>query len=724
MKPRDISPIAKSPSRYFFGICIFIPLAVARLYCMGMLAGGAFTGLTALAAFRGFVSDLLITLLVLFPLAYISGLFTSRRLVRPVGFFIWGIWVIMASANVEHIKANGANINFVFAHLALNNEFIMGSVFSVNTLVSLIVVLAVSAPLCILLSRLRPINATVARVAVALIIIPVLALPALPALSIRNDFSYWLQMNLAEENIRYMIRQAPPTGARDLAERKNLGEFFQADLSGRKIVKYPQKKYNVLLVLVEGLNHGYLEQGWIPGIESIHESNVSYTQYASLQSQTNRGLYALLCGDYPNFLFSEAKSDYVALYGAVKKCLPEALGREGYNTAFMQGAVLSYMQKDRFAKSAGFMESYGSESFESFIKKNAWGVDDSTLFHYVRAKISELSKKPEPWFLTALTLSTHHPFNVPGVRNPSAEQAYRFADSAFREFMGSLDKDGLLEDTVVIITTDEGKSAGATGGLNSEVEKNHAVLAMMLPGTEADMTQEDLFTQSDILISVLDYLGLPIPDDAFGRSIFRQYGKGREVIFASSIASKIFNYSADSLLTVCDMDFNCSSYHNRAGLLFGGEFVPKEASQKRTDRLRRFIGLNEISFKGLSGGAVYYRGEMDYRGDRYLVGDHKISLKKGDRVTWRLKIRPSGTIGVRLAVQDIRLLANGTMDLRPFMEVRKWVTGETYVLERTYTAEGDITTLATNITVSDERKEGYHLDYLSIDVRRNRLENP
>ncbi|GAH82717.1 unnamed protein product, partial [marine sediment metagenome] len=95
----------------------------------------------------------------------------------------------------------------------------------------------------------------------------------------------------------------------------------------------------------------------------------------------------------------------------------------------------------------------------------SWGPDDKAFFEQAADFIENLNKKPNPWFLTLLTVGTHHPSAVPEelVEKFSSrkEAAIVYLDQALGDFFKRLKDSGILDDTLVLFVTDE--SHGVTG---------------------------------------------------------------------------------------------------------------------------------------------------------------------------------------------------------------------------------------------------------------------
>ena len=111
---------------------------------------------------------------------------------------------------------------------------------------------------------------------------------------------------------------------------------------------------------------------------------------------------------------------------------------------------------------AGFNEVHGERWFRQSYERNQWGIDDRAFLLQSTTKIAQLQEEGEPWFLTLLTVGTHHPYIVPreyGERSfPAAAQ---YLDTSVAQFIEKISAMGILENTLIVITSDE--SVGITG---------------------------------------------------------------------------------------------------------------------------------------------------------------------------------------------------------------------------------------------------------------------
>lgn len=404
---------------------------------------------------------------------------------------------------------------------------------------------------------------------------------------------------------------------------------FAADLGGERWVGPLSPRPNVLLIMVEAASAPLLPSvakeanirasASMPKLDALAARHVLFTRMISHQRQTNRGEYAILCGDYPKLLTDQSKMTE-QVYGQARRCLPAVLRDAGYATAYLQAAPLGFMLKDQFMKKAGFSELIGDARFEKSYARTDWGVDDKAFFEQSLERIVELHDDARPFFATMLTVGTHHPFTLP---EPAAidesedrrARAFRYVDDALDEFLGALGTLGVLKDTVVIITSDESGGMIETQASSTRLlAQSWSFAVVMLPEPVAKRI-DTLNQHADTALSVTDLLG--IEDEAarfLGRSWFRTYSTPRRLFSGNTYARRIIMWTPSEEPIVCDEGFHdCKEYEPPdAGL------VPKTRGRDPLPRERRILA--EVSRLTRSGRSA-------------MQGSRALSLLTSERVT-------------------------------------------------------------------------------------------
>jgi phosphoglycerol transferase MdoB-like AlkP superfamily enzyme len=336
--------------------------------------------------------------------------------------------------------------------------------------------------------------------------------------------------------------------------------FLRPDLTGTPFLSAGGARRNVVMVFVEGISGGQVPllaeaQGSAPelpmaGLDALARGNLAYTTFFTHQRQSNRGLYGVMCGDLPGLAAGFPKMTIVA-EGIGKPCLPKVLADDGYNTLFLKAADSSFMLMGDFMRKVGFARAMGAESYDPKLPRGRWGVDDGTLYDVGLAEIDALARQDKPFFVALFTSSTHHPYSVPATftGDPGGgprERAWAFADASVARFVEELGKRGRLDDTLVLLTSDE-----ATPLDEDLLNANWAPMVVLSP-EHAKGLVEDAYAQSDLALSVLDYLGLGDRAGGFmGRSMFRRYDRPRTIYAGSVYAGLIYEYVERDRLTVC-----------------------------------------------------------------------------------------------------------------------------------------------------------------------------
>ena len=204
--------------------------------------------------------------------------------------------------------------------------------------------------------------------------------------------------------------------------------------------------------------------------------------------------------------------------------------------------------------------------------------------------------------------------------------------------MDMLETNGVLDNTLLIVTADESSQALGLGeGLFPELAAHHIPLAVRTPGATAPGINGGVFAQSDIQASVLDYLGID-PGGSSGRSIFRKYASQRALLFGNVYASKFYAHLPGGRLYVCSFRNNCLAFKMKEGALFGSGLVPVSARPDEVAMIRHAARTSDLTWEDIDRKFVYYERDKKYSGRQLLLGGLGLSLRKGDRAVWYLSL--------------------------------------------------------------------------------------
>lgn len=232
----------------------------------------------------------------------------------------------------------------------------------------------------------------------------------------------------------------------------------------------PIQHPNILLLILESTGATMLPPyRTIPTVHTpffsrlSQESVVIESAYTTV-SHTSKALVGILCGMFPQLTQSiiEATSSPFPL-----ACLPTLLNTIGYRTAFFQTATGTFENRPRLLENLGFQSWKVQEDYSGDFKKIGYfGMDEFAMINPALTWIRH--NRHMPFFITLLTVTTHHPYQTPEMPAwPKAGeelQAYlkavehvdQFAEAVFLE----LENTGLLENTLFIIVGDHGEAFG------------------------------------------------------------------------------------------------------------------------------------------------------------------------------------------------------------------------------------------------------------------------
>jgi hypothetical protein len=568
-------------SALLFGAAYLAPIGLRLLQMIELDA--AF----CVADIRGMISDMVVSGVVALALIALQYL-RFKQIGRVAGLLVLWFWVGLQCGNFEHVRALGTTINLAYAGYMVDSTFFKGSVMYMSHPVTFALALLGSTAMYWWGTRSSHSSWRALVPAAALAIV---AMVTLLCWGTDPDTAVWRQRHCLSENLRWAGASEPITPSSE-----EIPGLYPGELDGEPIIKLDHPGTNVLLVVLEGISGAYLEsvaraQGIklpkprLPVLDKRAQKHLSYINFINHQRQTNRGLYSLVCGDLPNQITRAPKMSELGFGTDELNCLPTILRREGYETVFVQSAPLGFMGKDKFMPRAGFAQVHGFEWFKMEKSRGQWGVDDGAFFAQVQPLIESLRSAEKPFFMTMLTAGTHHPFTVPESfvsdnESGSFAHAVDYLDQALLPFLEYLEQSGILDDTLVIITSDE--SFGIDGTDDSDslmMAQAFGTLTVMVPGGVQRRIDEP-FMQFDVALSVVDYLGYRERRGGLGgRSVFRKYSKPRVLPFANTYMRMSSAITPKRELFACAEDFsNCRKYRLRPDRLFAPVRERQEAA--------------------------------------------------------------------------------------------------------------------------------------------------
>lgn len=301
----------------------------------------------------------------------------------------------------------------------------------------------------------------------------------------------------------------------------------------------PFLKKNVMLIILESFSKewvGCLNEGktYTPFLDSICGKSLVFENAFANGKKSNEALPSLLAG-IPS-LMDEAYTGSIYQDNRLR-ALPHILKEKGYETWFFHGGANGTMNFDAFARKTGIMHYYGLNEYPG--KKDhdgSWGIFDEPFFLFTA---DQLNKGPQPFFAALFSLSSHHPYAIPGqyknafreVADP-ALRSIRYTDQALRSFFKAAQQMPWFHNTIFIITADH-TAAARDPYYNTQVGFYRIPFLIYEPGKLPGRIKK-VVQQADLMPTVLDQLNYSGKFVSFGESML-DTGEGFSVNYLNGI---------------------------------------------------------------------------------------------------------------------------------------------------------------------------------------------
>lgn len=261
-------------------------------------------------------------------------------------------------------------------------------------------------------------------------------------------------------------------------------EFLEDDGSARyspyiypSRVVVPGKPYNVLVISLESIRHDVVgayrteKASLTPFIDSLARNGWRVDRAYSTIPHTSKALVGILCGAFPAFSphVEESRPGGIPIM-----CLPTLLASAGYATGHFQTAPAEFENRTGLLNNMGFETQMTQSSFshEGWQRFGYISMDDRALVKPAAAWMTKQHREGKPFFASILTVLTHHPYASPLASGPVSDpavayerylQALQYSDQVLQELFGELERQGILDTTLVILTGDHGEAFSEHG---------------------------------------------------------------------------------------------------------------------------------------------------------------------------------------------------------------------------------------------------------------------
>lgn len=290
----------------------------------------------------------------------------------------------------------------------------------------------------------------------------------------------------------------------------------------------PSQPENVVVIVLESFSKEYIGffnqgNGYTPFLDSLMGQGLTFTNAYSNGKSSNQGIVAVTSGipvlmEEPFISSIYQNNDFKGIGTLLKDV--------GYKSYFFHGANNGSMQFDRFMNQAGFDGYFGRNEYGNDADFDGnWGIFDEPFLKWSAQKMTSL---PGPFYSEIFTISSHHPFTVPKEhigqfpKGPIPMlEVVGYADYALKQFFEEAKKQPWYDNTLFILTADHpGPPLPEHEFYQEQVGAHSTWMLVYKPNGQFKGTSDMVVQQSDIMPTVLDYVGYKGKFMAFGNSIF------------------------------------------------------------------------------------------------------------------------------------------------------------------------------------------------------------
>lgn len=318
-------------------------------------------------------------------------------------------------------------------------------------------------------------------------------------------------------------------------------------------------KTNVVIVILESFSKEYIGfynqdiagyQGYTPFLDSLLTHSVTYTHSFASGRKSIDAMPSVL-SSIPMLIEPYIVTPYST--NAVSS-LAACLRDEGYATAFFHGAPNGSMGFQAYARSAGFEQYFGMDEYDGIDAfDGTWAIWDEEFLQYYAQRMSQMQ---EPFITAVFTASSHHPFRVPeryeGVF-PQGDKPIHpcvgYTDHALRKFFAYAQQQAWYENTLFVITADHTNQVSLPEYATAKGLFEVPIAFYSPQWSQGEVHEQSAVSQTDIMPSVLAYLGYQKPFFAFGKDILT---KEKETQWAVCYNHPAYQLLSDSLLLQFD----------------------------------------------------------------------------------------------------------------------------------------------------------------------------
>lgn len=369
------------------------------------------------------------------------------------------------------------------------------------------------------------------------------------------------------------------------------------------------RKPNILILAIDAWRYDNLNRQTTPNLARLADSSELYLNHFSGGNSTRAGIFSLF--------YSLAPNTFETFYQAGKgPILFDVLYRQGYEVGVYTSAsaISPPFHRTVFSNVAGFEPTlHGSDSVER----------DKAVTVKLKQFFKQAQKTDKPFFAFAFYDSAHaYHFPPPSDRAPFqptgkvsilkitdqyqqqlAYNQYRnavyFIDDLFGALFTYMEKSGLMQNTLIIVTSDHGEEFNDNGlgfwGHNGNFTPAQTRVPLLVhwPEQRTKKRFHHTTTHYDVMPTLLNQvLGVQNPFDEYSLGRLLSDDRQREIILMGSYGNVAIYSPAKSLIAVANR-LGYFEMQNQRGEVLKNKRLDPEMLGKAFEQMHRFSGKHK-----------------------------------------------------------------------------------------------------------------------------------
>ena len=316
---------------------------------------------------------------------------------------------------------------------------------------------------------------------------------------------------------------------------------------------------NVVILILESFSKEYIGfynqhldgfEGFTPFLDSLLLHSVTYS-YSFASGRKSIDAMPSVLSSIPMLIEPYIVTPYSTnAISSLAACLRE----EGYITAFFHGAPNGSMGFQAYARSAGFEKYFGMDEYDGIGDfDGTWAIWDEEFLQYYARTMNQMQ---QPFMTAVFTASSHHPFRIPDQYNDTfpkgslpIHQCIGYTDYALRKFFEYAKQQDWYENTLFVLTADHTNQVSLPEYATAKGLFEVPIAFYSPQWDQGKLQTQGAVSQTDIMPSVLAYLGYDKPFFAFGADILT---KEKKHPLAICYNHPVYQLLSDSLLMQFD----------------------------------------------------------------------------------------------------------------------------------------------------------------------------